>query len=97
LSVASLILSVLAAPTLFARDYDLVITGGRVIDPETLYDDVAYVGIKDGRIATITKEKISGRETIKAKGMVVAPGVGTTLGYMREGVCSRELFEVQNV
>ena len=74
LTVGSLILSVLAAPTLFAQDYDLVITGGRVIDPETLYDDVANVGIKDGRIAAITKEKISGRETVKAKGLVVAPG-----------------------
>jgi len=66
--------STLAAPTLFAQDYDLVITGGRVMDPETMYDDVANVGIKDGRIATITKQKISGRETIKAKGLVVAPG-----------------------
>jgi N-acyl-D-glutamate deacylase len=57
-----------------AADYDLVIIDGRVIDPETMYDAVANVGIKDGRIATITKQKITGRETIKAKGLVVAPG-----------------------
>jgi N-acyl-D-glutamate deacylase len=57
-----------------AADYDLVILDGRVMDPETMYDDVANVGIKDGRIATITKQKITGRETIKAKGLVVAPG-----------------------
>ena len=74
LIVGSLILNALAAPTLFAEDYDLVITDGRVIDPETMYDDVANVGIKDGRIAIITKQKISGRETIKAKGLVIAPG-----------------------
>ena len=104
LTVGSLILSVLAAPTLFAQDYDLVITGGRVMDPETLYDDVANVGIKDGRIATITREKISGRETIKAKGMVVAPGfidthfhfqmpIGYSLG-LRDGLTSSMDFEM---
>jgi N-acyl-D-glutamate deacylase len=74
LMISTLIVNALAAPTLFAEDYDLVITGGRVMDPETMYDDVANVGIKDGRIATITKQNITGRETIKAKGLVVAPG-----------------------
>jgi len=104
LIVGSLILNVLAASTLLAQDYDLVITGGRVMDPETLYDDVANVGVKDGRIATITKEKITGRETIKAKGMVVAPGfidthfhfqmpVGYSLG-LRDGLTSSMDFEM---
>ena len=58
----------------FAADYDIVINNGRVMDPETQFDDVANVGIKDGRIAIITKEKIKGKETSKAKGLVVAPG-----------------------
>jgi len=58
----------------FAQDYDLVILNGRVMDPETMYDDVSNVGIKNGRIAVITKEKITGKETIDAKGLVVAPG-----------------------
>ncbi len=104
LMVSAFIVSALAAPTLFAQDYDLVITGGRVMDPETMYDDVANVGIKDGRIATITKEKISGRETIKAKGMVVAPGfidthfhfqmpIGYSLG-LRDGLTSSMDFEM---
>jgi len=57
-----------------AADYDLVINGGRVMDPETKYDAVANVGIKGGRIAVITRNKISGKETINAKGLVVAPG-----------------------
>ena len=57
-----------------AADYDLVINNGRVMDPETMYDAVANVGVKDGRIAVITKDKISGKETIDAKGLVVAPG-----------------------
>jgi len=57
-----------------AADFDLVINNGRVMDPETMYDAVANVGVKDGRIAAITMEKISGRETIDASGLVVAPG-----------------------
>ena len=58
----------------FAQDYDLVINNGRVMDPETKYDDIANVGIKDGKIAVISKKKIKGKEIIDATGMVVAPG-----------------------
>ncbi len=57
-----------------AQDYDLVITNGRVMDPETMYDAVANVGIKNGQIAAITTEAIQGRQTIDATGHVVAPG-----------------------
>ena len=38
-----------------AQDYDLVILNGRVMDPETKLDAVRNVGVKDGRIAVITK------------------------------------------
>ena len=73
--LASFFLSCLisAGPAL-AEDLDLVINNGRVMDPETMYDDIANVGIKDGRIAVITKDAISGKESIDAKGLVVAPG-----------------------
>jgi Amidohydrolase family len=54
--------------------YDLVILNGRVMDPETMFDDVANVGVKDGKIVAITKSQIKGKETIDAKGHVVAPG-----------------------
>ena len=54
--------------------YELVILGGRVMDPETMYDDVANVGIENGRIAAITKSPITGAQTIDATGLVVAPG-----------------------
>jgi len=55
-------------------DFDLVILGGRVMDPETRYDAIANVGVKDGRIAAITKKAITGGRTIVAAGHVVAPG-----------------------
>lgn len=57
-----------------AETYDLVILNGRVMDPETMFDAIANLGIKDGRIRAITKEKITGKETIDATGLVVAPG-----------------------
>ena len=74
LTMTVIILSVSVVSTAVAQDYDLVINGGRVMDPETMYDDIANVGIKDGRIVVITKKTITGKETIDAKGLVVAPG-----------------------
>ena len=61
------------ATTVATSGYDLVITNGRVMDPETNHDAVANVGVKDGRIAVITKDKITGKETIDATGHVVVP------------------------
>jgi len=63
----------LALPAIGA-DYDIVINNGRVMDPETNFDDIRNVGIKDGRIAVITKDKIEGNETVDATRLVVAPG-----------------------
>ena len=56
------------------KKYDIVITGGRVIDPETGLDAVRNVGIKGGKIAAVTEEPIKGKETIDATGHVVSPG-----------------------
>jgi hypothetical protein len=56
------------------NDYDLVITGGRVIDPETGLDAVRNVGIKGEKITVVTEKDIQGTETIDARGHVVAPG-----------------------
>jgi hypothetical protein len=43
-----------------ANDYDEVILNGRVMDPETMYDSVANVGIKDGRISGYLHDKLFG-------------------------------------
>jgi N-acyl-D-glutamate deacylase len=87
-----------------AVDYDLVINNGRVIDPETLFDSVANVGIKDGRIAEISKKSLKGAKTIDATGQIVAPGfidthfhfqmpIGYSLG-LRDGLTSSMDFEM---
>ncbi|MCV9386287.1 amidohydrolase family protein [Reichenbachiella ulvae] len=55
-------------------EFDIVILNGRVMDPETNFDGLRNVGVLDGKIALITEESISGKETIDATGQVVAPG-----------------------
>jgi N-acyl-D-aspartate/D-glutamate deacylase len=57
-----------------AQQYDLVLEDGRVMDPETGLDAVRNVGIRDGKIARISSEALSGRHTVHATGLVVAPG-----------------------
>jgi hypothetical protein len=57
-----------------AQQYDLVLEGGRVIDPETGLDAVRNVGIRDGQIARILAAPLGGRRVIHAAGLVVAPG-----------------------
>jgi len=56
------------------QEFDVVILNGRVMDPETNFDGIRNVGVKDGKIAIITEAEISGKETINAEGHVVAPG-----------------------
>jgi len=57
-----------------AQQCDLVLEGGRVMDPETGVDAVRNVGIRDGKIVRISSEALSGRRVVHAGGLVVAPG-----------------------
>src|SRR5437016_7817399 len=54
--------------------YDREILGGRVIDPATRLDAVRNIGLTGGRIAIITTHAIRGRDSVDARGLVVAPG-----------------------
>lgn len=54
--------------------YDLVIEGGRVMDPASGLDATRNVGIRDGRIAAVSADPLRGERTIDARGLVVAPG-----------------------
>jgi N-acyl-D-aspartate/D-glutamate deacylase len=69
-----LLVFLLATPFLSAQKYDLVLEGGRVMDPETGLDAIRNVGIRDGKIARISAEPLSGRRVIHADRLVVAPG-----------------------
>ncbi|UFZ02763.1 amidohydrolase family protein [Bradyrhizobium ontarionense] len=54
--------------------YDLVICRGRVIDPETNFNGIADVAIKDGKIAIVGDGLEAGEDTIDAQGLIVSPG-----------------------
>lgn len=54
--------------------FDIVIEGGRVIDPESGLDAVRNIGIRGNEIARIAKQPLKGDRVILAHGLVVAPG-----------------------
>ena len=54
--------------------YDIVLVGGRVIDPETKLDAIKNVGISNNRITEISSQPLKGKEVINVAGLVVAPG-----------------------
>jgi len=59
-----------------AEKYDLVIKGGRVIDPARKIDGVRDVAIAGGRIAALeTSVAAAAAETIDARGKLVVPGL----------------------
>jgi N-acyl-D-aspartate/D-glutamate deacylase len=72
--VSLFFLFLFVATTSSAQQYDLVLEGGRVIDPETKLDAVRNVGIEGGKIVRISTDTLSGKRTIHASGLVVAPG-----------------------
>jgi dihydroorotase len=63
-------------PRALAASYDLIIKGGRVIDPSVRLDAIRDVAISGGRIAAI-ETTIAGDagDTIDARGKLVVPGL----------------------
>ena len=57
-----------------AQTFDTVILNGRVMDPESGLDAVRNVGITGGKVRSISANSMKGKNTIDAKGLVVAPG-----------------------
>ncbi len=57
-----------------AQSFDLVLAGGRVMDPESGLDAVRNVGIREGVIAAVSETPLEGARIIDAGGLVVAPG-----------------------
>ena len=57
-----------------AQQHELVLEGGRVMDPQSGLDAVRNVGIRDGKIVRISSEPLSGTRVLHCGGLVVAPG-----------------------
>ena len=71
---ALLVAATLPAPVLAQDDYDIVLAGGRVMDPETGLDAVRNVGIRGRDIAVISEDPLFGTVVLDIAGLVVAPG-----------------------
>lgn len=54
--------------------YELVLRGGRVMDPESGLDAMMDVGIDGGLIAAVSEGPVNGTEVVDVAGLVVAPG-----------------------
>ena len=61
-------LLVLWSSVALAQQYDLVIEGGRVLDPESGLDAVRNVGINGGKIARVSADALRGKRVIAVPG-----------------------------
>ena len=57
-----------------SETHDLVIAGGRVMDPESGLDAIRHVGVTDGTVRALSTTPLKGRATLDASGLVVSPG-----------------------
>ncbi|MFC0106466.1 amidohydrolase family protein [Kibdelosporangium aridum] len=53
---------------------DLVLSGGRVIDPESGFDEVADVGIAGDRVVSVSSAPLECPNRVDVSGLVVCPG-----------------------
>lgn len=70
-----LMLAALLTATAFAQPYDLILRGGRVIDPANNIDAVMDVAINGNRIAAVASRIDSGRKIVDVTGLLVVPGL----------------------
>lgn len=72
-----LLLTALAVLPLHAQNYDLLLKGGRVIDPKNNIDAVRDIAIRQGRVAAVAANipASQARNTVDLNGLIVTPGL----------------------
>jgi N-acyl-D-aspartate/D-glutamate deacylase len=54
--------------------YDVVLNGGRVMDPASGLDAIRHVGVRGSEVAAISASPLAGKMVLDVTGLVVAPG-----------------------
>ena len=70
----TVLVCIVCAAAARADIYPLVLSGGRVVDPETGLDAIRNVAVDGDRIVRVSEEPLDGNETIDVSGLGVAPG-----------------------
>lgn len=73
------------------QSYDILLKGGRVMDPAEGVDGAFDVAVKDGRIAAVAADILptTAREVIDVRGRIVLPGLIDTHGHVFQYVTGR--------
>jgi N-acyl-D-aspartate/D-glutamate deacylase len=74
LILLSLLLCAGASAANAQEAYDIVISGGRVMDPQTGLNAVRNIGIRGQSVVAISERPLSGNTEVDASGLVVSPG-----------------------
>ena len=69
--------------------YDIVLKGGRVIDPAQGIDGIRDVGIKDGKIAAVKADLNGSKKNIDVRGKLVLPGMIDSHAHVYQHVSGR--------
>jgi N-acyl-D-aspartate/D-glutamate deacylase len=72
-AIVALTIGLSSAPP-SAQTFDIVLAGGRVIDPASGLDAVRHVGLRGGTVAAISTTPLTGTTVVDVSGLVVAPG-----------------------
>ena len=79
-----IVIGILSPAAALGQRFDTVILGGRVIDCESGLDAIRNIGIRNGAIRAVTRKRITGRQSIDAKGLVVSAGFIDLHAHLRE-------------
>src|SRR5215475_6399046 len=78
--------------------HDVLLRGGRVIDPAQGLDGIFDVAVRDGRIAAVAKNlAASAKETIDVRGKLVLPGLIDTHAHVYRYVSGRFALNADTV